>query len=150
MKYKCISCNKLKEKQYFNLKKDGQPYKKCTDCYNTTHDFYKRLKEESVFKYYNYCKSKQCEKESIPFNLTPEHLEEIWTGVCPISGATLDFNSLSQIGDIQKPQLDRIVPSQGYTIGNVIWLSSRANRLKSDITIEEAKQILSFLEQYND
>jgi len=39
------------------------------------------------------------------------------------------------------PSLDRIVPSLGYTKGNVRVISWRANRLKSDATPEELENL---------
>jgi hypothetical protein len=42
------------------------------------------------------------------------------------------------------PELDRIVPSLGYVKGNVLVVSRRANRIKTDATVEELQQVASF------
>lgn len=35
--------------------------------------------------------------------------------------------------------VDKIEPSKGYVIGNVVWCSRRANIIKSDLTLDEMK-----------
>lgn len=83
---------------------------------------------------------RRAEASGTAFNLTPEHLESIWTGICPISGLTLKKNSEAQV--------DKIDPCLGYTIGNVCWLHKRFNRLKSNMTFEDAQLLYHwFLEQ---
>lgn len=47
----------------------------------------------------------------------------------------------------KKAELDRLVPSKGYVKGNVRWISRRANRIKSDATIDELKKILKYVEE---
>ncbi len=43
--------------------------------------------------------------------------------------------------------LIRLVPSKGYVKGNVRWISRRANRIKSDASIDEIKKILKYMEE---
>lgn len=45
------------------------------------------------------------------------------------------------------PTLDRIDNTKGYVKGNVIVVSWRANRLKSDATIDELRALVSFYEK---
>ena len=40
------------------------------------------------------------------------------------------------------PNLDRIFPKKGYVPGNVRVISQRANRIKSDATVEEMRAVL--------
>lgn len=47
-------------------------------------------------------------------------------------------------GGANSPSLDRIEPDLGYVAGNAIVISNRANRLKSDATIDELRAIASF------
>jgi hypothetical protein len=61
---------------------------------------------------------------------------------CPILGIPL-FKGPRGGGD-NSPSLDRITPEKGYTNGNIIVISNRANRLKSDATIGELRDIASF------
>lgn len=60
--------------------------------------------------------------------------------VCPVLGISLAFENRTQ--EDNSPSLDRIDNSKGYVSGNVMVISFRANKLKSDATAEEL-QLLS-------
>lgn len=81
-------------------------------------------------------------KAGVPFTLSVTDIE-IPTH-CPVLGIPL-FQSIGQRGGSDySPSLDRVVPDWGYVPGNVIVISNRANRLKSDASIEELRSIASF------
>ena len=42
------------------------------------------------------------------------------------------------------PSLDKIIPSKGYTKGNIVVISDIVNRLKSDASLEDLKKIINF------
>lgn len=54
------------------------------------------------------------------------------------------FPGTGRGGKNNSPSLDRIRNELGYVRGNVIVISNRANRLKSDASIEELRDIASF------
>lgn len=58
--------------------------------------------------------------------------------VCPVFG--LPFG-----GNIGGPSLDRVDNSKGYVPGNVQWISTRANRLKSNATAAELVAIVNYM-----
>lgn len=76
----------------------------------------------------------------VPFTI--EKADIVVPTNCPILGIPL-FRARRGGGD-NSPSLDRIVPEKGYTPGNTIVISNRANRLKSDATIQELRDIASF------
>lgn len=43
------------------------------------------------------------------------------------------------------PSLDRIDPNKGYVVGNVRVISHKANRMKSDMTIEMFERMISYM-----
>ena len=88
------------------------------------------------------CKARAREK-NLPFDLTTEYLESIWTDTCPAFGTPLDINIKK--GEEGHAQLDRITPELGYVKGNVVWLSERANRIKDDATIEDLERLVAWL-----
>lgn len=47
-------------------------------------------------------------------------------------------------GGDHSPSLDRIRGDLGYVPGNIIVISNRANRIKSDASIRELRDIASF------
>lgn len=77
----------------------------------------------------------------IPFDITMSDLHPVPT-VCPVLDIPIHFgagrnhdNSLS---------IDRIDPSGGYTKGNVVLVSNRANRIKNDASPDELRRIADF------
>lgn len=83
---------------------------------------------------------------NVPFDLTADDFEiPIY---CPIfSDLKLEFSSGSVRPD-NCPSLDRIEPEKGYVKGNVAVISMRANRIKSDGTLEELEAIVSYLKTF--
>jgi hypothetical protein len=67
--------------------------------------------------------------------------------VCPVLGIPLKVVSGKGFTD-NSPSLDRIVPSLGYVPGNVVVISMRANRIKSDASLAELKKIVEFYQPY--
>lgn len=104
----------------------------------------KKLKETDYFKYYIMYKKKSMIREGIPWDLDEGYLREIFTGVCPVFGCAIHVGGDK---DDFKAELDRLIPSKGYVKGNVRWVSSRANRLKSDASVDELKKILAYMEK---
>ena len=103
--------------------------------------------------YWNvFCTNKrsECKGKAIPYDLTPEYLRSMWTGRCPILGCAIVYGHRmsKDLPDRYKAELDRIDPAKGYTIGNVAWVSSRANRVKLDATEEELELILKYMRQH--
>ena len=101
-------------------------------------------RKRNPFKFKCSSKRQDCLKRGIPFDLTPEYLETVWTGVCPVLGVTMDI--LSHKDDLYAPQLDRFKPDVGYIEGNVVWLSRRANNIKGNATIYELGAVLNWME----
>lgn len=66
------------------------------------------------------------------FNIIPDDLE--LPELCPILNIPIDYSGKDPNC---KWTMDCLVPSKGYTKGNVHIISNRANRIKNDGTIEE-------------
>lgn len=82
----------------------------------------------------------------ILFNLTAEYMFDLFPkdSRCPILGIEMKWGNDNRAST---PSVDRIVPDKGYVKGNVVWISHRANRLKSNASLDELKKLNSF---YND
>lgn len=78
----------------------------------------------------------------LDFNLDEEYLRSIWIAVCPILGLTLKRVPGKRDSS---PSVDRIDSERGYIKGNVQIISTRANRIKNDATVEELEQIAAYL-----
>lgn len=93
------------------------------------------------------CQAKsRAKKFGLPCDLTVEGLH--WPTHCPILGLELDYNKTNP-GErkirTSVPTLDRRVNGLGYVLGNVFVISHRANRIKSDATVEELKAVLAYM-----
>jgi hypothetical protein len=63
---------------------------------------------------------------------------------CPIFGIKLVIHTGYGNGPApDSPSLDRIDPSKGYIKGNVWVISTKANKLKSNATIQELEQLVN-------
>jgi hypothetical protein len=81
-------------------------------------------------------------KAEVPFSI--ETADIIIPTHCPILGIPLFQRIGVQGGGDNSPSLDRIRPERGYVPDNIIVISNRANRLKSDASIKELRDIASF------
>lgn len=82
-------------------------------------------------------------KKKIPFNLTKEDI--VIPNYCPVLGIKLEYGQGSPIDN--SPSVDRIIPKKGYTKGNIQIISLKANRIKTDATIEEIEKVLNYLKR---
>lgn len=77
---------------------------------------------------------------SLPFDIEPEDI--VVPDVCPV----LDIPMAQGAGRENTPSLDRIIPSLGYVKSNIRVISFRANRLKSDASIDEMRRVIAYME----
>jgi hypothetical protein len=66
---------------------------------------------------------------------------------CPLLGVKINYKANGKGGAPTSPSLDRIDTSKGYVKGNVWIISWRANRIKSDATLEELGSIFHNLKK---
>jgi hypothetical protein len=83
--------------------------------------------------------------EGVPYNISADYIESIWPAdnLCPVFGVEFTISKKGQTRD-QSASLDRIVPELGYTTGNVIVVSLKANRMKNNGTVEDLGRVFNF------
>lgn len=82
-------------------------------------------------------------KRNIEFNISPTDICDIGIPVtCPILGIPLKFHRHKVEDD--SVSFDRIDSSKGYIADNLIVISYRANKLKSNSTLEEMQKLVKF------
>lgn len=136
----------------------------CRECKNSKSQ---KFREENREKYNEYCRKKKKEnystekrrelylknivseiyhaakyrakKKNIPFTIDIEDV--IIPPKCPVFDIPLDSKN-----KLQAPTLDRVINDSGYVKGNVRVISSKANRLKNNGTMDEFKKILKYME----
>jgi hypothetical protein len=83
----------------------------------------------------------RAKRKGIPCNL--EHQDVNIPDVCPVLGIPLRWgNGLTD----NTPSVDRMIPDLGYVKGNCRVISMKANRLKSNASVEQFKAIVAYME----
>lgn len=78
----------------------------------------------------------------IPFDLCEDDIRI--PSHCPALGIPLVKNLGGKVGNDNSPSLDRIVPHMGYVKGNIVVVSYKANRIKTDATPAELAKVAKF------
>ena len=91
-----------------------------------------------------YQAKKRAHVSNVPFNIDFDdiHIPE----KCPVLGIPIFCGTKQSCNN--SPTLDRIIPELGYTKGNIIVMSSRANQLKSNATLQEVTLLNDFLQNF--
>ena len=87
-------------------------------------------------------KRNSAKQRGIEFDLTISDLYPL-PEVCPVLGIPLSYENGSGYTD-NSMSIDRIDPTGGYTRGNIVLVSQRANRIKNDATVDELLKIAAF------
>ena len=82
--------------------------------------------------------------KGIPFDITLDDI--VIPEVCPVYGVPLERAEGTRGPGEYSPTLDKVIPELGYVKGNVQVISWRANRLKSNGTLEDFQAITRWLE----
>ena len=113
-------------------------------CQNVKHGLGRRHKQTKRYKIWCNVK-KRAKQKNILFNLDIKDIPQI-PEYCPILCIKIKSNTINSPLD-SSPSLDRINPKLGYIKGNIRIISNRANRIKSDATLNELKLILKDSEE---
>lgn len=99
--------------------------------------------ERNKMKTHLYKIKSNCKKNGIDFDLTLDDV--IVPENCPVLGIPLE-HSKGRVSD-NSPSIDRINPNGGYTKDNIIVVSWKANRLKSNASVDELIRVAMFYAQ---
>ena len=107
-----------------------------------------RIDELTPFRY----SLRNAKKRFKEFHLTLEDLKQIWeqqAGICPYTGLKLELPTYTKCKNIwYRASLDRIDSSKGYVVGNVQFVSTPINLMKSTMSDLETKQYLKLISFY--
>jgi hypothetical protein len=90
---------------------------------------------------YNHAK-RRARDAGLPFEIVPSDI--LIPLRCPVFGFRIKVFHKDRNKCVS---LDRIIPSLGYVPGNVVVISFKANRLKSNATLEEILALASWLKR---
>ena len=100
-----------------------------------------RKQDDRRYKMYHNAQHR-AKKKKILFTISMEDI--VIPETCPLLGIPLV--STNNKRDPRNPSLDQIDPGKGYTPDNIWVVSSRANWIKSDATLQELKTLVENLE----
>ena len=86
----------------------------------------------------------------VPFDLEPQDIKDrlnLANTKCPVLGVDMEISKLGSKNNDLTPSIDRIDPKKGYVKDNIIVVSMRANRIKSDATVDEIRKVADFYEK---
>jgi hypothetical protein len=130
----CPTCKEPKDTQteYYTNKGTGKVHYCCNACWGT-YRANRRLERPKQFMLTSI--RTRAKRQGVPFTITADDITIPDT--CPVFGIPLVQKTGSKGGSPNSPSLDKIIPALGYTPGNVLVMSTKANLMKQDATLEE-------------
>lgn len=86
----------------------------------------------------------RAKKQGVPFTILVSDI--VIPELCPILGIRLERGKQGFCET--SPTLDKIIPGLGYVPDNVMVISFRANRIKSDASVEEMRKIVEWRRKF--
>lgn len=83
-------------------------------------------------------------KAGVEFSITAEDIP--LPLVCPVLDIPLVIGTGKGLNRMDSPSVDRIDNAKGYVPGNVRVISTRANLLKKDATLDELRRLVAYVE----
>lgn len=85
----------------------------------------------------------------VDFDLTLEYLFEIYPkdDICPILKVPFVWGTRKD--KEFSPSIDRMIPEKGYVKGNIKFICYKANRIKSDSTIDILQKLIRYMSGEN-
>lgn len=145
----CQSCKIDKDEADFPVRNDRsgrlRPY--CKSCsLEIAKARYQYHKESNPFLHKTTRAKSRSQHLKVPFDLDPEYLKDIWTGICPVF--KIEINLSTDRSDESAAELDRFIPEKGYVKGNVSFISRKANRLKNSASISDLENLLEWMKNF--
>ena len=147
----CNKCNKELSFNKFRERKDTGwkdinnkfRYSYCRECEKKR--FKEAYKKDPIPQMLSNSKIRAKAKK-LPHNITSDDIREVWPkdNICPVLKKPFEMGFKSGKTKSMAPSLVKIIPSKGYTKGNIVVISDIVNRLKSDASLEDLKKIINF------
>jgi hypothetical protein len=71
----------------------------------------------------------RAKRKNVPFDITYDYLLSIFPLDCTCPALGTLFSFFGEHG--AQPTVDRIIPKEGYVVGNIVWVSFMANMVMS-------------------
>ena len=127
--------------------KGGKRFTTCVQCEKDR--FNKRYRVNPIPQLISGFRNR-AKKQNVSFNLTVGDMKGLIKNaadVCPALGVKMEIAKLFANDNNYSPSFDRIDPKKRYTKNNIVIVSTRANRIKSDATVDEIRKVADFYEK---
>ena len=138
LRKRCCKCGKIKKAKEF--KKSNTLSGLFSYCRKCGQAYSRALRRRRPEPFLLASAKARAKKKGLRFSLREEHI--VVPTHCPVLGIPLRYAN-SGFKD-HSPTIDRVVPGKGYIPSNIQIVSYRANRFKSDATLEEMEKMLKF------
>lgn len=143
---KCTRCKEEKPADLLTFSSHSQTKSGLHPWCRSCHKEYSRIQRETNPFQITCSKAKNRAKEKgLPFDIDVTYLASIWTGICPVLGIPIEIGKGERKSNYDSASLDKINPLLGYTKGNVIWMSMRANLIKQNATSDEVQKVATWM-----
>ena len=151
----CVKCNKELKWDKFRERKDlgwkdinnKLRYTYCKKCETDVANIkYRKNPIPQIF--FNLIK--RAKMKGLPFDLTIHDIKKklnLAGYKCPVLGVDFRISEVGSKNNDLAPSIDRINPKKGYVRDNIIVVSMKANRIKSDATFDEIRKVANFYEK---
>lgn len=146
--HRCKICENQYQKEYRS--RPGQAQKKAAygKAYRSRPQYPEQIREyrvRSICKHLHRGARLRARDKGLAFDL--DETDIVVPPVCPVLGITLQPGRVTWSD--ASPTVDRVRPEKGYVKGNVQVISWRANRLKSDATLEDLEKVCAYVRDHH-
>jgi hypothetical protein len=86
-------------------------------------------------------------RHDIPFEVTLSDALNLANDYCPVLNIKLNWGVATGKTTSNSPSLDRFNPELGYVVGNIYWISHKANAMKQNATMSEIEALYLWMKQ---
>lgn len=112
----------------------------CAECCKTARVKNRRAEKAKRLKLFHAAKHR-CKSTGVDFTISIDDV--VIPTTCPVLGIALESGGGGFSNN--SPSIDRVSPDKGYTPENIRVISWRANKLKSDATLDEMVAVLNYM-----
>jgi hypothetical protein len=142
---KCSSCGVEKKLLEFYVDATKADYRR-SECKQCTNERYVDMDEDGFKRKMLWNKKSHAKKNGVRFTIVLEDVE--FPEYCPILGTELYYESgNSKQGLEHVPSFDRVDSTKGYIKGNVKVISSLANSIKSNVSIQQLETLIEYMKE---
>lgn len=142
---RCSKCKEILPLSKFYSDPRNKKHGRTSACGQCIYKQQMRYRDKSYFMTTHHNKASECRRKGVPYDLDQDYLKSIWTEECPIFGFKFTPREGRHLPTC--PNLDRIDPTKGYVKGNVVWISRKANLIKSDASLADIEKVVDYLKQ---